>query len=100
MSKLEWQEELVPAPPGYYGTSRGYTLKGSTITATFTKVFSGNWVLYCEPLDVERYFLDKPERLIDELLQTAKAHLLATAEKKLCDLQAFVDQISDSGSPQ
>lgn len=97
MPQLQWQEELVPPPPGYYGTSRGYTLKGSTITATLTKVFSGNWVLYCEPLEVERYFLDKPE---SELLQNAKAYLRTTAEKKLRDLQAFVDQISDSGSPQ
>ena len=97
MAQLEWQEESVTAPPGYYGTSRGYTLKGSRITATLTKVSSGDWVLYCGALDVDKDFLDEPE---SELLQNAKAYLRTTAEKKLRDLQAFVDQISDSESPQ
>ena len=100
MSQLEWTEELVPPPPGYYGTSRGYALKGSKITATLTEVCSGVWVLYCGPLDVNKVFSYKLRRTLDQLLQDAKACLLTTAEKKLCDLQAFVDQVSDSESPQ
>ena len=99
MPQLEWQEELVPPPPGYYDASRVYTLKGNAITATLTQVY-GYWVLWCGPLEVDKDFLGEPGRPIDELLQDAKAYLLTTAEKKLRDLQAFVDQVSDSESPQ
>lgn len=109
MSQLKWTEELVPPPPGYYDASRVYTLKGNAITATLTQVYAIGatltqvneyWVLWCGPLEVDKDFLGEPERSIDEVLQDAKAYLLATAEKKLRDLQAFVDQISDSESPQ
>ena len=92
MSKLEWQEQLRAM-----GTLRSYILKGSKITATLTQVYSGDWVLWCGPLDVDKDFLDEPE---SELLQNAKAYLCKTIKARLVGPQVFLDEISDSKSPQ
>jgi hypothetical protein len=95
MSKLEWQEQLRTR-----GTLRSYILKGSKITATLTQVYSGDWVLWCGPLGVDKEILDEPERSIDELLQDAKAYLCKTIKARLVGPQVFLDEISDSESPQ
>ena len=92
MSQLEWQKELQPD-----GTLRGYILKGSKITATLTQVYSGDWVLWCGPLDVDKdiIYVYEPERSIDEMLQDAKAYLCKTIKARLVGLEVFLDQISD-----